>query len=72
MLRFRPGYTAGTRPRVLSSVAPKRYGEFIRTGRVNHPGITARDFDVEVAEQIYPDFVETVNDAISLGIEFAE
>jgi len=72
MLRFRPGYVAGTRPRVLSSRKPSRFGDYISASRVNHPGITARDFDVEIAEQIYPDFVDTVNEAINLGINFAK
>jgi hypothetical protein len=72
MLRFRPGYAAGTRPRVLSSRAPRRFGNFISTQRVRHPGIEARDFDVEVSEQIYPEFVEAVNQAIGLGINFAK
>lgn len=70
-LRFQPGYRAGTRPRVLSSRAPQRFGEYVSAGAVNHPGIQARDFDVEVAEQIFPDFVETVNRAIGLSIKFA-
>jgi len=72
MLRFRPGYVAGTRPGVLSSHAPKRFGDYISAQRVNHPGITARDFDVEVAERVYPQFVDAVNEAIHLGIEFAK
>lgn len=72
MLRFRPGYSAGTRPRVLSSRRPQRSGEYVSAWHVNHPGIEARDFDKEVAEIIYPEFVEAVNEAIHLGIEFAK
>ncbi|MDA8114819.1 MAG: hypothetical protein M0Z43_08860 [Acidithiobacillus sp.] len=72
MLRFRPGYTAGTRPRVLSSKKPGRFGDYVSAWRVKHPGIEARNFDVEIAEQIFPEFVDAVNEAIHLGINFAK
>ena len=72
MLRFQAGYRAGTQPRVLSSRRPQRFGDIVGAGRVNHPGIEPRDFDVEVAEEIYPEFVETVQDAIGLGINWAK
>lgn len=72
LLWFRPGYKAGTKPRVLSSSKPSRFGDYVSAHRVNHPGITPRDFDVEVAEVIYPQFVDTVNKAIHLGIKFAK
>lgn len=70
MLRFQPGYRAGTRPRVLSSSKPQRFGDYISAGAVNHPGIQARDFDKEVAERVFPEFVDTVNRAIGLSIKF--
>lgn len=72
MLRFRPGYVAGTKPRVLSSRKPSRFGDYVSSWRVNHPGIAPRDFDVEIAEQIFPEFVDVVNEAIHLGIKFAK
>lgn len=69
VLRFQAGYIAGTRPRVLSSRKPSRFGDMIKTNRVQHPGIEARNFDVEVAEQIYPDFIQDMQEAIGLGIK---
>lgn len=72
LLWFRPGYRAGTKPRVLSSSKPQKFGDFVSAHRVNHPGIEARNFDVEIAEVIYPQFVDAVNQAIHLGIKFAK
>jgi hypothetical protein len=73
VLRFQPGYRAGTRPGILSSRSPQRFGGTVTSfGIPKHPGIQARDFDVEVAEQVYPDFVADVNDAIGLGINWAK
>lgn len=69
VLRFKPGYIAATRPRALSSRKPSRFGAVIRTPSVMHPGIEARDFDVEIAERIYPDFVRDMEEAINLGIK---
>lgn len=67
LLRFQPGYRAATRPKVLSSRAPIRSGDFVASREVHHPGFEAREFDVAVAEEIAPRFAEDVQDAIMNG-----
>ena len=68
LLRFQPGYRAATRPRVLSSRSPQRFGAFISSrGIKNHPGFEAREFDITVAKKIAPGFAEDVQRAINIG-----
>lgn len=67
MLHFQVGYRAGTRPRSLNSRAYSRFGEFVRTGIVHHPGFEAREFTATIAERYEPRFVEEMNDAIARG-----
>jgi len=67
ILRFRPGYRAATKPRVISSRAPQRSGEFVGAYSVKHPGFEARRFDEAVAEEIGPRFAEDMQEAISRG-----
>ena len=64
MLRFQPGYRAGTRPRMLSSHSPQRSGDYISAYSVNHPGFEARQFDQAVAEEIAQQFASDIQDAI--------
>lgn len=64
MLRFQTGYRAGTRPRMLSSRAYQRFGNYISTGIVHHPGFDARKFDETVAEEHGPQFEKDMQDAI--------
>lgn len=71
VLAFRPGYIAGTRPRVLASRRPSRFGDYVTANSVNHPGIEARDFDVTIAEEMQPKLIDVVNEAISLGVKLA-
>lgn len=72
MLVFRKGYVAGTRPRVLASRRPSRFGEYVAARRIpQHPGIEARDFDVTIAEEMQPKLIDVVNEAISLGVKLA-
>ena len=68
-LRFQPGYRAATRPGSMMSSKPSRFGNYITPLSVNHPGIEAREFDVQVAEAIYPDFVSDVEEAIRIGVK---
>lgn len=69
-MRFRPGYSAATSPRVLSSRKPSSFGSYVTAFSIPmHHGIKARDFDVEVAEQVYPDFIQDMQEAIGLGIK---
>jgi len=67
MLRFQPGYRAGTRPRVLNSRSYSRFGSFISAQAVNHPGFEAREFDQEIADQYADTFVDDMNDAIKVA-----
>lgn len=67
LLRFQPGYRSATRPKILSSRAPQRSGEYVTAFAVKHPGFSPRHFDEAVAEEIAPRFVKDVQDAISLG-----
>jgi hypothetical protein len=64
MLHFQPGYHASTKPRVLASGAFSRFGNYISTMSVDHPGFEPRDFDQTVAETHYDDFVQDMQDAM--------
>lgn len=68
ILRFQPGYSSATRPRVLSSRAFTRSGEYVvRTG-VNHPGFEAREFDQTIVEQYADTFYEDIQDAVRVAV----
>ena len=67
LLRFRPGYRAGTRPRVLSSRSKQRSGAFVTARAVNHPGFDAREFDIAVSEDAEPRFESDIQNAIGDG-----
>jgi len=64
MLRFQPGYRAGTRPRVLSSRSYSRSGPFVSARAVDHPGFEPREFDAEIAEQYAETFVKDMQEVI--------
>jgi len=68
-LRFQPGYSPSTRPRVLSSRAYMRHGAFVRSKLVHHPGFTAREFDAEIADQYTPTFQADMQAAINTGAQ---
>jgi len=65
MLRFQPGYSAATRPKIISSRAKRRSGAVIGAFGVSHPGFEARKFDEAIAEEIAPRFAEDIQNAIS-------
>jgi hypothetical protein len=67
MLHFQVGYRAGTRPRSLNSRAYSRFGDFVRTGMVRHPGFEAREFTQTIADTYEPDFIDEMNEAIARG-----
>ena len=67
MLRFQPGYRAGTKPGRLASQSPQRSGDFISANAVRHPGFEAREFDLAVAKEVAPRFAEDIQDAIRIG-----
>lgn len=68
-LRLQRGYRSATRPRILSSRAPQRSGGYILYEKVSHPGFEPRDFDIAVAEEIGPRFVEDMQKAIIFGVK---
>lgn len=63
-LRFQPGYIPATRPGSLTSSPKQRFGDFIRTRGVSHPGFEARLFDEQVADAITDDFASDMQEAI--------
>lgn len=67
MLRFRTGYRAATKPRVISSQSPMRFGNTISTGAVNHPGFEGREFDETIAKEYGPTFEKDIQEAINRG-----
>lgn len=67
-MRFRPGYRASTSPGSLMSRRNYRSGAFITRFVVNHPGFTAREFDVLIANEYGPVFPDDVHDAIKEAI----
>jgi hypothetical protein len=50
-LRFRSGYTAKTRVRVIGSRGGGASGPFVHRRRVIHPGIKAREFSLTIAKR---------------------
>jgi len=65
MLRFRNGYKAKTRPRLIGSVTGGKFGEYKSHLAVNHPGIKEpREFDKTIAEEYEETFLEDVQKAI--------
>lgn len=65
LLYFRPGYVPSTKPRVLSSRAYSRSGDYVSASKVDHPGFEAREFDQVIGEQHKPDFERDMQDAIN-------
>ena len=66
MLRFQPGYRAGTKPGRLMSQSPQRSGTHISARAVRHPGFDAREFDLAVAKEVGPRFADDIQDAIRI------
>lgn len=69
MLRFQTGYVAATQPGSLISGKAHRYGDFLRTYYVEHPGFPARDFDALIVEKIADDFVRDMQTAMNGVVE---
>ncbi len=63
-LRFRTGYRAKTRPRVIGSRGGGAFGPFASAKQVIHPGIDARDFDKEIAKRRQKTLVKQFRNAI--------
>lgn len=69
LLRFQPGYRAATRPGVIGSSRPSRFGDHVSSRGVYHPGVEARNFDQVIAEAYAETFVEDIQDAIKMAVE---
>lgn len=67
MLRFQTGYSAGTRPRVLGSRAFSRFGSYVSSYGVQHPGFAAREWTQEIVDQYTDTFVQDMQDAIHVA-----
>lgn len=65
MLRFQTGYRAKTRARILNSFNGGKFGDYISTPIVHHPGFEAREFDKQIAEEYQDDFAKDIQDAIT-------
>lgn len=68
LLRFQRGYRAATRPRILSSRSPSRYGETVSAHLVRHPGFEAREFDATIAEQYAGTFAADMQNVIHVAV----
>jgi hypothetical protein len=66
-LRFRTGYRAKTKYRVLSSSSGGAYGAYAYAQVVHHPGTKPREFDVTIADMRQRDFEKAVITAIVRG-----
>jgi hypothetical protein len=64
LLRFQPGYISATRPGSMKSSRKQRFGDFVLSRGVSHPGFEPRLFDEQVAEAIGDDFASDMQDAI--------
>ncbi len=67
LLRFRPGYKAGTRPKSLSSTHYQRSGDLVTAREVHHPGFEAREFTQTIADEHKSDFEHDMQQAIADG-----
>jgi hypothetical protein len=67
MLRFQPGYRAGTKPKSLSSQHYQRSGQIVSTGLVHHPGFEAREFTQTIADEHSEQFSADMQQAIADG-----
>jgi len=69
LLWFQPGYRAATRPRIISSQRPQRFGAVVPARFIPmHPGIEPRLFDEVIALEYVDTFVEDMQDAIRLAV----
>lgn len=64
LLRFRAGYRAKTRVRVIGSRGGGSFGPTVFAQRVIHPGIKAREFEKEMARRLRKRFKKRVERAL--------
>lgn len=67
-LRFQTGYRPATRPRVIGSQRPQRFGAMVSAFVVHHPGVEPRLFDEVIAVEYAETFVEDVQEAINMEV----
>ena len=63
-LKFKSGFTSKTMPRKITSRKGNRFGSWVSKRMVMHPGTTAREFDIVIAEQLQPKLVKEVRNDI--------
>jgi len=63
-MRFQPGYRAATTPRVIRSRSKQRFGDYITTYKVRHPGFKGREFDSAIADFYRPEFTRDMQKVI--------
>lgn len=66
-LRFQTGYRAASRPRFIGGGRKARFGRFISTPIVRHPGFEAREFDSAIAEVYAPTFFKDMQATFNFG-----
>lgn len=66
-LRFQVGYRSASRPRFIGGRRKTRFGRFISTPLVRHPGFQAREFDSAIAEAYGPTFFKDMQDTFRFG-----
>lgn len=67
-LRFQTGYRSATTAGSLSSRSKYRFGGFMRTYSVNHPGFEARDFPKLIAAKNADKFALDMQDAVNEAV----
>lgn len=69
MLAFQTGYSARTAVGAKINVGTgEKFGTFVTTPEVMHPGIQPRGFTKKVLEELNPDFVTRMSEAIGRGV----
>lgn len=72
LLKFQSGHSARTAPVAKANVGTgRKFGPWIATKEVNHPGSKARDFDKTFLKELDPPLYVRINAAIQRGIDKA-
>jgi hypothetical protein len=67
-LRFKTGYTPGSRRGTLKTTRGRASGKTVYAKKVNHPGISAREWSKTLLKQRRKTFVRNLNRAVKRGI----
>lgn len=69
MLRFKSGYSARTAaPAKINVGSGQSFGDWVSKKEVLHPGIEPRKFSEKVGEELQPDFLTRIQDAVGRGV----